>query len=362
MPERPSAASSGSRAQAPGLTLEAAYTHSMLAVELLLALIVVLISAVGAALVWLVQGQTRQASELARVEGEIAGQSALGWNAQDQIRQQLADAKGTLDLLKGQIQARHEQDSEGHRALRRLEAVLAGSKSLGTAGENIIAESLAAFPDAMVARQARINGKVVEFALRLPNGKLVPIDSKWPASSVLGPEDALDAPGRERRQAEIERQVRLRVREARAYIDIGKTTPWVIAAIPDSAFQACRASLAQASKSQVVVIPYSMALPYLITLYHLYLQFSRDIDSERLQAALLHLGDGLRELDQIFENRIFRAEQILTNAYRDGKKVQADMLTALDGIRGAATDADTASGLPGANIRLLGDTQREPCD
>src|SRR5438105_1963626 len=80
---------------------------------------------------------------------------------------------------------RAQAEADARQSRRRLEASIAGSPARGAAGENILEEAFRHLPHEMVQRNVWVNGRVVEFGLRLPGGKLLPIDSKWPSSAAL---------------------------------------------------------------------------------------------------------------------------------------------------------------------------------
>src|SRR5258708_14949855 len=65
----------------------------------------------------------------------------------------------------------------------------------------------------MLQRKVWVGGKVVELALRLPGGKLLPMDSKWVSSGALEQlaDPALDAPRRAQLTNHVEREVERRV-------------------------------------------------------------------------------------------------------------------------------------------------------
>jgi DNA recombination protein RmuC len=177
----------------------------------------------------------------------------------------------------------------------------------------------------MLQRNVWVGGKVVELALRLPGGKLLPIDSKWVSSSALEQlaEPGLDAPRRAQLTAQVEREVERRVREVSQYIDPATTSPFVLAVIPDAAYDVCRGAIVGAHQRHVMVVGYGMALPYLLTLYQLHMQFARSVDMEKLQSALIDVERHLDTLEGVLENKLQRAVTMLQNAYGEGKQVSA---------------------------------------
>jgi hypothetical protein len=113
------------------------------------------------------------------------------------------------------------------------------------------------------------------------------------------------------------------VREVSQYIDPATTSPFVLAVIPDAAYDVCRGAIVGAHQRHVMVVGYAMALPYLLTLYQLHLQFARSVDMEKLQSALIDVERHLDTLEGILENKLQRAVTMLQNAYGEGKQVSA---------------------------------------
>jgi hypothetical protein len=151
------------------------------------------------------------------------------------------------------------------------------------------------------------------------------MDSKWVSSGALEQlaEPGLDAPRRSQLTAQVEREVERRVREVSQYIDPATTSPFALAVIPDAAYDVCRGAIVGAHKRHVMVVGYAMALPYLLTLYQLHLQFARTVDMEKLQSALIDVERHLDTLEGILENKLQRAVTMLQNAYGEGKQVSA---------------------------------------
>jgi len=292
---------------------------------LLLVCVLLAIGVVGA-LVWSLvrraDGQVRDVTELrARLEaGGVTQESQAA-----ELRERLTQTQSVVEGLRSALTARQPVEDEARASLRRLESVIAGSSTRGAAGENILEEALRALPPEMLQRNMWVGGKVVELALRLPGGKLLPIDSKWVSSGALEQlaEPGLDAPRRAQLTAQVEREVERRVREVSQYIDPATTSPFVLAVIPDAAYDVCRGAIVGAHQRHVMVVGYAMALPYLLTLYQLHLQFARSVDMEKLQSALIDVERHLDTLESVLENKLQRAVTMLQNAYGEGKQVSA---------------------------------------
>ncbi len=315
---------------------------NMSVLELLFALLLVFIMAgigVLAALVWRLIGRSEgHVREVVELRGRLE-QGGLGEEARAaELRERLAQTQAVVEGLRSAISARHPLEEEARASLKRLENVIAGSSSRGAAGENILEEALRHLPPEMLQRNVWVGGKVVELALRLPGGKFLPMDSKWVSTVALEQlaDPSLDAPRRAQLTAQVEREVERRVREVGQYIDPATTSPFALAVIPDAAYDVCRSAIVSAHRRHVMVVGYAMALPYLLTLYQLHLQFARTIDMENLQSALIDVERHLDTLEGILENKLQRALTMLQNAYGEGKQVSAKIRAAAQSVQVAA--------------------------
>src|SRR4030042_3759401 len=62
--------------------------------------------------------------------------------------------------------------------IKNIENLFHGSKSKGMAGENILREIFKIFPPELIVFDYKVEGRPVEFGLKLPDGRIVPMDSK----------------------------------------------------------------------------------------------------------------------------------------------------------------------------------------
>src|SRR5437870_7313796 len=248
----------------------------MSVLELLFALLLVcLIVGIGVVgfLVW---NLSRSAERHARDVAELKPRLQAGGQTQEsqaaELRERLSQTQSVVEGLRSAISARQPVEEEARASLKRMESIIAGSSSRGAAGERILEEALRHLPPEMLQRNVWVGGKVVELALRLPGGKLLPMDSTWVSSPALEQlaEPGLDANRRAQLMATIEREVERRVREVGQYIDPATTTPFALAVIPDAAYDVCRGAIVNAHRRHVMVVGYAMARPYPPTLYQLH--------------------------------------------------------------------------------------------
>jgi hypothetical protein len=248
-----------------------------------------------------------QTAELRRL-ADAAGTREL---ASEQLRTGLEGARRVLQELTVREQERRAVDIEHREVIRRLSTVLAGGASKGRGGENVLREHLSQLPPGMLVTDFRVGGKVVEFGLLLPDGRRLPIDSKWTAVAELEAlEAADDAVARDLCIRAVEKAVVGRAREVAQYLDPSVTSPVAVAAVPDAAFQVLRRAHAEAFGHGVVIVPYSSALPIVLFLYSLVQRFG---DASDVQASLAEVGGALDVLESVVENRFARAGTMISN-------------------------------------------------
>lgn len=278
---------------------------------------------------------------LAGVQGAVQGVETRVVESTAGVREALGrdvqEARIMLERLKADAEAGRKLEEEVQASAHRIETVLVGARTRGLAGEHILDDAFRLFPPAMIETNFRVNGKAVEYALVLANGKRLPIDSKWAAADLVErlADPNLDPASRELLASEVERALRGKVREVRQYIDPAQTLPWAIAAVPDAVFAVCRRAHLDAFREDVVLMPYSMTIPYLLALYRLHLQYARTIDIEHLEAYLQQVERGLDDLDRILENQITRGATMVSNGYSLARTAVAQMRNAVGALRSA---------------------------
>ena len=242
-------------------------------------------------------------------------------SVKDSMLRDFSEARRTLEGIKTELDARKEMEKELKESSRRIENVIAGGRSRGRAGENILAEAFKQFPPQIIESNFKVNGRPVEYALVLADGKRVPIDAKWPAVELMESlETESDAVSRDRIISQIEHAVLSKVKEVTKYIDPSVTTSWGIAAVPDAAFAVCRNTHLNAFTDRVILMPFSLAVVYLLSLYQLHLQYCRSVDIEKLEGYLSQMEQGLEKLDRELENKVSRGAAMINNAFEECKR------------------------------------------
>ncbi len=259
------------------------------------------------------------------------------------IRQELGKAQEGIARLQEAQRARHELETATAESIRRLEAVIAGTASKGSAGENIVELVFSRLPVEWQVRNFRIGNRTCEFGLRLPNGLVLPIDSKWPATDLveqLAETDDLAEAARLKR--DIVQTVRAKMREVQKYLDPNLTYAYGIAVVPDAVFDVAGEVQAEAHQMNVILVGYSMFVPYLLLVIQTVLASSHDIDVDRLSRTLKDAEDQLRAMSEDIEGRLSRAITMIGNS-RD------DLRSQLSRVQGGLTQ-----------VRVLAETHGEP--
>jgi hypothetical protein len=277
---------------------------------------IVAVLACGGVAVWAAVSAVRRAvdARLAEAGAEVrrvADASAWRERGTDDIRREVSSFRESLEGMRARDEERQLREEQAWAVLHRVAAVLAGSQRTGRAGENVLREALGHLPPTMLVRDFRVNGRVVEFGLILPDGRRLAIDSKWPAErELLALAETSDPQDRERLIRSIERAVADRAREVAGYRDPAVTAPVAVAAVPDAAYAVLRRAHADAYRQGVVVIPYSMALPVVLFLHGIVARFGAAGD---VQACLADLTSVLDAVETTLENKVAKASTMLLN-------------------------------------------------
>ena len=232
-----------------------------------------------------------------------------------EIHTQLGNAHRALAEVKALEVGRTQKLDQAADSLRRLEAVVAGSSTRGAAGENILARALTQLPPDLLELNVAFGNKIVEYALRLPGGRYLPIDSKWTSVGVLERLDAVDQPQERKRLVDqVVRDVRGRIKEMTKYLDPERTLSLGLLAVPDAVYTAAPEAHADGYREGILVVPYSLALPYVLALYRLTLRFGCAVDTDQLADRLRALNECVRKLDDEVEGRLSRGIVQLENS------------------------------------------------
>ncbi len=249
------------------------------------------------------------------------------------IRTELASAKNDLTALHTHVKAEQESERQMADSIHRLETVIAGTQSKGSAGENVLEVVFAKLPIEWQLRDFRIGGKSVEFALRLPNNLIMPIDSKWTATNLI--EQFLntdDIQEQQRLKKAIEDTVIQKAKEVRKYIDPSITVNFGVAVVPDAVYDLCVGIQPEVFQLNVVLVSYSMFMPYMLLVFQTTLKNSHTIDFQKLDAYLQTAQEGLNSLQEELDGRFSRAITMMNNSRDDMRAIVGKIGGSLTGL------------------------------
>ncbi len=265
--------------------------------------------------------------------------------AQDRTSSALASSTQTLaSLVEGvqkeieklyeRAQAREEMERRTAESLRRLEGVMAGSASRGLAGEGLVESCFSVLPAEWLERNVMIRGSVVEFALKLPNNLLLPIDSKFPAIDLVEKLSlAEDIEEQKILRREVERKVEEKMREVTKYLDPNKTLTFAVAVVPDAVYDLCSSVRARGLQMGVVLISYSLLVPFLMLVLKFQLEALRSLDVQRLKSFLDTAEGVVRSLQEELDQRFSRSLKMLENSGDALRQGVGQLSSVMGGLR-----------------------------
>jgi DNA recombination protein RmuC len=272
------------------------------------------------------------------------GRAAAHEEAGHLLQARVDETATALAGLAGAFDERRRLEEQAVEALGRVERLIAGSYGRGRSGENLLAAALAEFPPEMVVRDFTVGGRVCEFALRMPDGKFLPIDSKWAATDLLALVEA-GGDGADEVRRRVERVVTGRLREVAGYIEPSLTVPLAVAAVPDAVYACCRKAHAAGQQARVLIVSYSHAVPLLLGMWGLYPAYATDVDEAQLLSRLHEVSVVLGRLSERIEGQLSRGLTMAHNAALEMRSLvtTAELaVRAIDNRPEAAFDVDRA--------------------
>jgi len=270
---------------------------------------------------------TSALTELKTITSNLAAATAS-------MRTELEVAKSDLTALRSSTHARQAADAAMAESIRRLEMIIAGTQSKGAAGENILEMVFAKLPPSWQMRNFKVDGKPVEFALRLPNELVLPIDSKWPATHLMEQlASSEDLAEQQRLKKEIESAVLAKAREVRKYVDPTVTVNFGVAVVPDSVYDLCYGIQADVFQIGVVLVSYSMFVPYLLLVFQTMLKSSQGLDMQRMEAYLHTVSESIQAVQDELDGRFSRAITMLSNSRDDMRAHLSKASSSAAGLR-----------------------------
>lgn len=183
---------------------------------------------------------------------------------------------------------------------QKFDRILFDPQAKGALGEKFVDDQLSVLPQDWIRHNVPFpNDTRVEFCILTFDKRLIPIDSKWPATRLL---DQLGQTTDKVERIKIEKAIKAEVwkrgLEVTKYLDDDRTIGFGIAAVPDSVFALCSDVQPYLVKRNIVLISYSLLVPYILLLIKLFLSNAQGVQAMQISQIL---ESALTEIAQIQE-------------------------------------------------------------
>lgn len=213
-------------------------------------------------------------------------------------------------------------------SIQKVENVLTGSVSKGSAAENLVEAALMTLPSEWLVRNYTVGNKIVEFGVRLPDNLVLPIDSKLAVTDLLDQFiTSQDDEQRRKLKGLIQSRTANRALEVRKYLNPNITTSFGLAVVPDSLFTICYEITPDLSQQNVMLVSYSMLIPYILLIFHMTLKSAHSIDLQRLDGFVKAANQIVIDLQSLLQGKFSRATTMLNN-FRNDLEAQLSRLSA----------------------------------
>lgn len=285
----------------------------------------------------------------------LARRAPHGAGGTADMRERLSELGNGLAAVTAVLAERKALEERTSEAVTKIQQIITGSYSKGRAGENLLEAALGALPAEMLTRDAGIGGRRCEFALRMPDGKLLAVDSKWPSADLVSALDsAEDMNEKESLRRQVEAEVIRKLKEVNAYVCAPLTVRFAIMAVPDQVYACCRKAHAQARHHRVVIVGYSSAMALLLTIWNMYDAEAAASDESQLASAVAGLVTVISEMSDKLEGHLARGLRQAVNATEDMRHLvgKASALTGVLSAREAGPDSSgSVQDLPDVDFR-----------
>jgi len=217
-----------------------------------------------------------------------------------QVTRQIEETLKTLTRLEEKLRSTSDdQIARLEEEIVEISNILRGRRG-GAAAERIVDELLSVFPEGWVKQNVHLGGGKVEFAVVLPGDYYVPLDSKFVGAEILAKQDY---EADQKNFQKIQRNIREQAKKIVEYLSDPKVPGFGIAAVPDSVYAMCRSAIREvASEHQVVLVPYSLLVPFVLSLYLIAQRLGISVRSTDTSQLIGSARDALRRARASLEN------------------------------------------------------------
>jgi DNA anti-recombination protein RmuC len=187
---------------------------------------------------------------------------------------------------------------------QRFANILLGPQPKGALGEKILKQQLAQLPHEWIDLNPPYpGGQKVEYALRVPDSRIIPIDSKWTGTEQM---DRLGQTTDTEEQNKLKERIAMgvvrRSLEVRKYLDKDRTLGFCIVAVPDAVFEISWGKQAELLAFDIVLVSYSLLIPYILIIVKLFWSSAQSIQSLQLSHVLNSSMARVQQLQELIDN------------------------------------------------------------
>ncbi len=252
---------------------------------------------------------------------EVARLSARleGWEGWEGLRESLRHSLELIQDLRRHTESLPPVEENVKKLVVELAHItrILGGRGSGKGGEYFLEEILQALPPDILLHQVEMGGGRVDLALRLPDGRLVPVDSKFVESWE--------------NSRQLATRILSRTKELSKYLQDPRAAGFAVAVVPDGAYQEARRALSRAVlENRVIIVPYSQALTILLFILALAPRFRvSSPDWEEITRKLEELAQILPQQEKLLQQLLQKHLKIsqliikLREEVQHGKRIES---------------------------------------
>ncbi len=227
-----------------------------------------------------------------------------------------------------------EKYAETESLTRTIHGILIGSYSKGRTGEQILKRVMAELMRAGIVEGGVYFGtRIVEYAVKFPDGKYLAVDSKFVGTGDLEKlhDDKVSEIERKAIADSIVSDLRGKIDEVAGYIDPDRTLPYALMAIPDSLLEYAPELIGDASRRNVIVAAYSSVPPLIEYFVKIHASYLVQQDAKLLVESIAKVDKALNKFNEkYFSKRFDTPIQTLSKAIGEVKGGVSKALDAVD--------------------------------
>lgn len=269
----------------------------------------------------------RQKDEILKVQAELTVQKepVAGLEAVSSVLQSSAkdirEATQTVDKEVAKLLEQAKWQKEIRDEVKAMREIIIGTTTRGIAGEKLLQRTLSTLPPTMIESNLNLSAGIVEYGLKFPDGKYLPIDSKFPYPKDIDMLSEVNDEQKSRIIKDIAANFKNRVKEVSKYVNDERTISFAIAAFPDSIFSLLNDNypqvISEAFKKNVIATSYSNIQQILLAILQIREFYGVEVDIERTLTNIEIIKNLTDEIDAIIENRLDRSNTMMVNAIRE---------------------------------------------